>query len=312
LKRSASHIGRGIVAVAAIPIVLLCVLELIARAATHTLSAWGQWPMSFVDPVLGRVPQPGLRLWDFANHRAPIGIGEYGTRLTGTASPRHERPLTVAVGDSFTFGEDVGDEDSWPAVLQRMSDTRVINGGVPGFGLDQTVLRAEQLAAVYSPETVIAAFIPDDVQRCEMSYHSGHAKPYFEIDASGLRYHPAPRPDRPLIKQLLSRSLVLDILLDKTLTWDGPSVESVHNRGKDVACLLMGRLAALGRERNTRVIVVAQLQAPAWSHEEVDLKNGVLACASANQLARSTFSSGPRSCPKPSARRCSPAAIKVT
>jgi len=87
-----------------------------------------------------------------------------------------------------------------------------------------------------------------------------------------------------LIKQLLSRSLVLDILLDKTLMWDGPSVESVHNRGKDVACLLMGRLAALGRERNTRVIVVAQLQAPAWSHEEIDLKNGVLACASANQL----------------------------
>ena len=49
----------------------------------------------------------------------------------------------LAVGDSYTYGEEVGENDSWPAQLQRIKNQRVLNAGVSGYGFDQSVLRAE-------------------------------------------------------------------------------------------------------------------------------------------------------------------------
>src|SRR5207249_1903579 len=105
-----------------------------------------------------------------------------------------------------------GDEDSWPAVLERLTGRRLINAGVPAFGLDQTVLRSEQLVQIYSPDLIIVSFIPDDVRRSEMSYFSGHAKPYFDLDGGKLRLYPAPVPPRSAlapVKRVLSVSLTM-------------------------------------------------------------------------------------------------------
>ena len=44
----------------------------------------------------------------------------------------------MAVGDSFTFGDEVNDGQTWPAQLQQLTGRRVINGGVSGYGFDQT------------------------------------------------------------------------------------------------------------------------------------------------------------------------------
>ena len=43
-------------------------------------------------------------------------------------------------------GDEVADEEAWPAYLQGMIGRHVLNGGVGGYSLDQTVLRAERLA----------------------------------------------------------------------------------------------------------------------------------------------------------------------
>ena len=258
-------------------------MEFLIRVGSHTLFSWGEWGVSVVDPVVGRLPRPQLLFWAPRGYR--LNIGEHSTRNTGNKPAKNGRPLTLAVGDSFTFGEDVDDEDAWPAVLERLTDRRVINAGVPGFGLDQAVLRAEQLAGIYTPEIIVASFIPNDIMRCEMSYHSGHAKPYFEIDSSGLSLHPAPVSQRPFLKRLFSPSIVVDLLLDRRIMWDGPSVGWAHHRGREVACLLMKRLAELGRLRGSHIIVMAQIEAPTWSADDWDVKNAVLACAEANQLS---------------------------
>ena len=52
--------------------------------------------------------------------------------------------------------------------LQQLTGRRVLNGGVSGYGFDQTVLRAEQLAARYKPSAIVVSFIADDIQRTEM------------------------------------------------------------------------------------------------------------------------------------------------
>ena len=275
----------------ALGLLAACVLiELSVRIATHSLLTWESKESEdyFVtDPLLGRVPKDGVSL------RHPKGftmtIGEHGTRRNGQSEPYPPRPVTLVVGDSFAFGDGVDDRDSWPAILEQLTGQRVVNGAVPGFGLDQAVLRAEQLAPLYDPSSIIVGFIPHDVLRCEMSYWSGQAKPYFEFDDSGrLVLHAAPVPPaRPFaaIKRLLSKSVTLELLFAPFLHWEGPLQEVVHRRGVEVACRLMDRLAALGQARNARIVVVAQPQQPDETAEDLRLKDAVLACARAAQLS---------------------------
>jgi len=269
-------------------VVPLLLVELSVRIATASLLQWRSKENDrhvIADPLVGRIPQPGLSV------RHPNGftitIGENGTRRNGQAAAVSSRPAVLAVGDSFAFGDGVDDEDSWPAILEQLSGRRVINAAVPGFGLDQVVLRAERLAEPYAPDTIIVSFIPHDVLRCEMSYWSGYPKPYFDIQGDTLHLNPAPTPPVSFwapLKRLLSASVTLDRLVPRFLYWEGPAQTIMHARGRDVACRLMQRLTALGRAHDARVIVVAQPQQPTATAEQRAIKDGVLACARANQL----------------------------
>lgn len=80
--------------------------------------------------LLGYVPCP-------RNHSDPE-IDQEGLRTTGDA-PGGAGPPILAVGDSFTFGDEVDALEAWPAQLQALLGRRVLNGGVTGYGLDQTV-----------------------------------------------------------------------------------------------------------------------------------------------------------------------------
>ncbi len=262
-------------------------VEIALRVATHApllaAGATEHQRYSIPDAVLGSIPRPGIVLHDASRI---ITIGEHGVRGNGNSPPRADHPVMLVVGDSFVFGDGVSDDESWPAILERLSGGRVINAAVPGFGLDQAVLRAEQVAAVYAPDIIIVGFIPDDVLRCEMSYFSGRAKPYFDVDGSGLRLYPAPVPS-PLVsalKRTLSVSVTMDVLFPRFMDWDGPEAMVVHHRGREVACRLMERLAVLGRARSASIVVVAQPERPTAAPEDLEIKNGVLTCAQASHL----------------------------
>jgi hypothetical protein len=282
-KRAVLLIALGLLSACAL-------IELTVRIATHSLLSWESKDSDdyfVIDPLVGRLPKDGVSL------RHPRGftmtIGEHGTRRNGVDGSYPPRPVTLAVGDSFAFGDGVEDRDSWPAILEQLTGQRVVNGGVPGFGLDQAVLRAEQLAPLYDPAVIIVGFIPHDVLRCEMSYWSGQAKPYFELDDSGrLVFHAMPVPPARAfgsVKRLLSKSVAMEEFFAPFLHWEGPPEEIVHRRGVEVACRLMDRLAALGRARNARIVVVAQPQQPDETADDRRLKDAVLACAGANHIA---------------------------
>ena len=65
------------------------------------------------------------------------------------------RPTILAVGDSCTYGDEVSDNETWPAYLEAEMGTRVWNAGVFGYGLDQAVLRAEVLLPKLKPDILI-------------------------------------------------------------------------------------------------------------------------------------------------------------
>jgi hypothetical protein len=268
-------------------IAVLFLIELGVRIATHSLFLLGVDSDRYVtvDPMIGRIPKQGVAIHHPAGFE--VSIGEHGTRNNRNPPLRREWPAILAVGDSFTFGDQVNDSDSWPAVLERLLGRRVVNAGVPGFGLDQAVLRAEQLTQVYSPDTIVVSLIPHDVLRCQMSYWSGHPKPYFDINGTELMLHPAPERSglhHAVLKRILSLSLTMDLLLPRFLHWEGPESVTVHARGRDVACRLMDRLRTFAGARNIRIVVLAQPQASAPEAEHLELKEGVLACARADGL----------------------------
>ncbi len=84
-------------------------------------------------------------------------------------------PMIMAFGDSFTEGYAAGNDETWPANLERMTGRRVLNAGVRGYGLDQIVLRAERVMPQLKPPTVVLAFIADDVVRTALSVREARA-----------------------------------------------------------------------------------------------------------------------------------------
>ena len=240
------------------------------------------------DDLLGYVPRPG--------HSQPgLTIDCDGLRSTGDAVAAPALPPVLAVGDSFTFGEDVADDETWPAQLQRLLGRRVLNGGMSGYGFDQIVLRGERLAAAHQASVMIVGFISDDVGRTEFRRLWWRDKPWFARDNGHLSLKgvpvPAPRHRPPmwgfrrLHEGVLSR-------LDPNLQHRFGYHVRIHPRGtgEDIACGLTNRLAALQRSMGIRMIVVAFYDGSAWqddAYAAVQRRTTlrVLDCARRNGLA---------------------------
>jgi hypothetical protein len=121
------------------------------------------------DPITGYSPvdgtfvirQPG---WD----NVTITIRQ-GVRVNPNFTPASAGGAILAVGDSFVFGDQVSDDETWPAILERRLKRRVVNGGVSGYGTAQAVLRAERLlkAERYSL-LILSILVHGDLSRDQM------------------------------------------------------------------------------------------------------------------------------------------------
>ncbi len=74
---------------------------------------------------------------------------EFGFRSAGRVEGAATRSILI-VGDSFTFGTSLPDQDSWPAFLQRrLPQIRVLNAGVGGISIvrEHDILRTATASA---------------------------------------------------------------------------------------------------------------------------------------------------------------------
>jgi lysophospholipase L1-like esterase len=206
-------------------------------------------------------------------------------------------PPVLATGDSFTQGDEVKDDESWPAVLQGLVKRKTINAGVAAYGIDQTVLRTERLAAKVKPSVIVVGFIADDLRRAEMSRTWGAEKPYFTVKGGELELHNVPVPASPKPGDTLDFwqwTFGWSVLVETVLAHQGWEYEWTvdHHRmtppgtGERVACLLMRRLAGLG----VPTLIVAQYDRYVWEDaefavEQRRISQDVLKCAAAEGLA---------------------------
>ncbi len=239
--------------------------------------------MAVHDPDLGHVPTPNLRGVKAA-YGATVTTDAAGVRQNGLGSPPPGVAI-LAVGDSFTFGLEVDDDGSWPAQLERRVQRPVLNAGVFGYGLDQIVLRAEQLVVTRDDvDLVILAVFGDDIDRCEYSYRFA-SKPYFKIRDGRLELRNVPVPDGHTPVQLASLRSALEYshLADVLLTRVAPNWWLIegrerheHERGDEVASLLLERWSGFARRRDLRTLYVALLASAGSDSSEDTARLGAL------------------------------------
>lgn len=245
----------------------------------------GRHPIAF-DAELGWVPNQGA--WP-----DEITILEDGIRSNGsTEVPDTTEPI-FAVGDSYTWGSQVSDRETWPALLEKFSGRRVTNGGTPGYGIDQAFLRARRILSRYRFSTVIFSFIPEDIRRCQMSVMFSDGKPYFDFKDGRLTLEnvpvppPSPRQKESELLIALEHSRLVHSVMKKFFpTWwaaDSIQVQDLH-KGVEVACALLHELEGLTKSRRSELIILVQhgnwedlVQHGNW--EDLAVK-GVLSCLS--------------------------------
>ena len=96
------------------------------------------------------------------------------------------RPRVLFLGDSFTFGDEVSDDETYCHYLQEMRpDLEIINMGVHGYGHDQMLLLYKELGRRYRPDFVFLGYLTIDRRRNIVAFRD-YAKPKFELVEKAL------------------------------------------------------------------------------------------------------------------------------
>jgi len=235
-------------------IILFAAAELLYRRyiITHTIFESGR-DVEF-DEWLGWVPKPGR----YGRH--VITPDRFRKTQPYNVSPSGKKVLIC--GDSFTYCSGVLDNETWPYYLSEKTGWKVINAGVSGYGLDQTILRLETVIDDIRPEIVIVSMIADDVSRCELSKRT-HFKPYFNIinGKAVLCNQPVPSPIDLLEEhQWYEKSLIIRHLIGVFSEGCRQIPERVreHNNGMLVARYLYSLARDITHKYNAELVMVLQ------------------------------------------------------
>jgi len=160
-----------------------------------TLLGWGVAP--------GRRSKNGLYLSSEEGVRSP--------RLGMSYAKEGARGAIAAVGDSFTFGLEGPFEDSWEAQLEPLigPDTKILNFGVDGYGMDQAFLRYSRDARPWHPRLTLFGFIDHDLGRA-MSVYTFLTYPNWGIPFSKPRFTVSNGALQPLNLPVLSPEAILE------------------------------------------------------------------------------------------------------
>jgi len=98
------------------------------------------------------------------------------TNSLGVRGPEYDRDPPVGtfriavIGDSYTMGHGVEEQDAYPAVAESLLNARgdgvryeVINLGVAGLAIQHSVRRLEQKGLWYRPHLIVYGFTPNDI-----------------------------------------------------------------------------------------------------------------------------------------------------
>ncbi len=174
-------------------------------------------------PIRGWALKPDIRNMSVFNGKI---LNSNSKGLRGKTEYEYQRTpgkrRIVILGDSFTFGEEVSDDETYSHYLESaLPNTEVLNLGVQGYGNDQMLLYLKEEGVKYHPDIVILGFAYLDIYRNLWSFFA-YAKPRFKLVPGGLELTnvPVPTPDRVLAEEPYRLKLLdLTVILREKLWW---------------------------------------------------------------------------------------------
>ncbi|MGH7436100.1 MAG: SGNH/GDSL hydrolase family protein, partial [Polyangiaceae bacterium] len=137
-----------------------------------------------LDPELGWTNPPGATYVEGTTTHA-TSQHLRGTRLYPLEKPPGVTRIEV-FGDSFAFGSEVDDDSCYAAQLEkRLPSTEVLDFGVPGYGLDQALLRFRKEGPAYHPDVVVIGYVSTLPARDSEPFTFFY-KPYFVLRGGQL------------------------------------------------------------------------------------------------------------------------------
>lgn len=244
------------------------------------------------DKEVGWIPKEGYHPKNAWNTR--VTILNDGIRSNGSTPLLKSTGTILTVGDSFTFGDQVSDDETWPALLENISKSRVINGGVFGYGVDQSFLRMRTLSSMYRPDSIIFSFIPDDIRRCEYSERASVTKPYFDISENGdlvlMKEHTqqsAEKKELDIFRKIVGYSLLADKLIGKAAPeyWLQGMWRSTkaHSKGVEITCRIFKQLKDYSQNEGIKIYILVQYGKDIFE-KNVDDVDEVISCIDQNVI----------------------------
>lgn len=133
------------------------------------------------DALLGWEPPPNAH----ADKPGPTGVAwslntdERGVRI----NPGQTGPATISIyGDSFTFCDEVSDDQTWGHYLSQLTGTGVDNWGVGGYGTDQAFLRLKRNLPEQHTDIVVLAVFSENINRIMNNF-----RPFYSF-SSGIKF----------------------------------------------------------------------------------------------------------------------------
>ena len=100
----------------------------------------------------------------------PYRINAHGLRDRDRPAKAPGSTRVLVIGDSYTWGYAVAEEEAFPQVAERLlrergrKEIEVINGGVPDYNSRQERQLLEQLLPIYQPDAVFLAYVVNDAE----------------------------------------------------------------------------------------------------------------------------------------------------
>ena len=120
-------------------------------------------------------------------------VNEHGARCNPGYDDKEQ--VISLFGDSYAFGRQVNDDQTWSHLVSKQIDLNIRNFGVGNYGLDQAILRMQRELSKRSSQLTIILVVPETICRVQAvwKHYSEYGntfafKPRFVLDGDQLVY----------------------------------------------------------------------------------------------------------------------------
>ncbi len=145
--------------------------------------SWRRFELKFPPSTDNLVRRPAPLVFEFKPNASgvfPGGIDQtrtfpyrtnaHGLRDRDRPGKRPGAKRVLVMGDSYTWGYAVAEEEAYPQTAERLlkerghHDIDVVNGGVPDYNSRQERQLLERLLRVYEPDAVVLSYVMNDAE----------------------------------------------------------------------------------------------------------------------------------------------------